>query len=331
MDTCSVRWRPGGGRGEFEFVPADSLLNRNITVDVQALGVRIPAEVRGVRAQGKPRLRKFDRNNSKKLHLPQLVMAVAGLPEPARSDRSGSVEFPLENKAFMVSAVEFDVVDKGESTIVLAPSRVSILHSDFEIQIGERLASMAGDLRAIGRVKARSPELAQAIQAHQAAIGSGINSNAIRKTADNLIHIKSSLFGMTNAGSALALIEAESHVDFKEEWEPVGREGRILTRLHVFKERDRRFVQQVRRRYQNQNGGVLKCEICERIPAEDYGAEAGERCIEAHHKVPIEQLQPDSTTRVADMAMVCACCHRVIHSKRPCLTIDEVKDLLDQQ
>lgn len=331
MDTCSVRWRPSGGRGEFESVPATALLNREITVAFPALEVRIPAEVRGERKHGKTRLRKFEQYNHSKFHLPQLVMAVAGLPEPARSEQSGSVEFPLENKAFVLSEIEFDVVDDQGSTIVLAPSRASILHSDFEIQIGERLASMAGDLRGIDRVNARSSELAQVLQEHAAAVRQGVNDTAIRKTADELIRVKSSLFGMTNAGSALALIEAEAQSDTEEEWEPTGREGRILTRLHVFKERDRRFVQQVRERYKNQHGGLLRCEVCGRIPAESYGPENGERCIEAHHKVPIEQLQPDSTTHLADMAMVCACCHRVIHSQRPCLSIEEVKGLLNGQ
>ena len=328
MNMCLVRWRPSGGRGEFEFVPADSLVNREITLDFPALGVRIPAEVRGLHAQGKPRLRKFEPGNRRKFHLPQLVMAVAGLPEPARSDQSDSVKFPLENKAFVVSEVAFDVIEDQGLSIVLAPSRASVLHSDFKIQIGERLASMARDLSAIDRVKARSAELAEAIRAHAAAIGDGVNSTAIRRTADDLIQVKSRLFGMTNAGSALALIEAETRSDTEEEWEPTGKEGRILTRLHVFKERDRKFVRQVRERYKNRNGGVLRCEVCSRIPVQSYGLEAGDRCIEAHHKVPIEQLQPDSTTRIADMAMVCACCHRVIHSKSPCLTIDEVKELL---
>jgi len=235
----------------------------------------------------------------------------------------------LENKAFVLSELEFDVVDDPGSIIVLAPSRASILHSGFEIQIDERLDSMADDLQAIDRVNARSPALAQALKAHAAVVRKGVNNTAIRKTADELIRVKLSLFGMTNAGSALALIEAEAHSDTGEEWEPTGREGRILTRLHIFKERDRRFVQQVRERYKTQHGGLLKCEVCGRIPAESYGPGSGDRCIEAHHKVPIEQLQPDSTTRLADMAMVCACCHRVIHSQRPCLTIEEVQGLLN--
>lgn len=49
--------------------------------------------------------------------------------------------------------------------------------------------------------------------------------------------------------------------------------------------------------------------------------------LEAHHKVPIEELQPDSITPVTEMAMVCATCHRVIHSAKPCLTIEQVRAL----
>ena len=48
--------------------------------------------------------------------------------------------------------------------------------------------------------------------------------------------------------------------------------------------------------------------------------------MEAHHKVPIEQLQPDSVTIVGDMAMLCASCHRVVHSEKPCLTVGGVNE-----
>ena len=52
--------------------------------------------------------------------------------------------------------------------------------------------------------------------------------------------------------------------------------------------------------------------------------------MEAHHKVPIEQLQPDSVTIVGDMAMLCASCHRVVHSEKPCLTVGGVGKLRDE-
>ena len=69
------------------------------------------------------------------------------------------------------------------------------------------------------------------------------------------------------------------------------------------------------------------CEVCDCVPVEVYGS-AGESCMEAHHKIPIEQLQPDSVTVVSDIAMVCASCHRMIHSQKPCLTINEMRELL---
>ena len=50
--------------------------------------------------------------------------------------------------------------------------------------------------------------------------------------------------------------------------------------------------------------------------------------MELHHKVPMEQLQPDSVTVIDDMAMICASCHRIVHSKKPCFTINEMKKLI---
>lgn len=308
-------------------MPADSLLDREISVDFEALGVRIPAEVRGEHAQGKPRLRKFEKNNRRKFHLPQLVMAVAGLPEPARSDRLHAVEFPLENKAFVIDEMDFDVVEDDGLRVVLAPLRVSVLHSDFQVQLSDRLDAMARDLEHIDAIRARSSELAEAILEHAAEVSKGVNSTEIRRTADRMIALKSTIFGFTNAGSATVLIETEAEPEVEAE-EVSAREGRLLTRLHVFKERDRRFARKVRDHYRRICGGRLVCEACRRVPVNEYGP-AGDRCMEAHHKVPIEQLQPDSITVVEEMAMVCANCHRVIHSQKPCLKIDEVRALLD--
>ncbi len=330
MATCSIRWRPSGGRGEFEFVPAESLRDRDIAVDFDALNLRIPSEVRGEHVQGKPRLRKFESNNRKKLHLPQLVMAVAGLPEPARSDRLGSVEFPLENKKFVMDRMDFDIIDDDGFSVVLAPLRVTILHSDFQIQLDDRLKSISKDLKAIDSVRKHSRILANALQAHFNALSRHENSNDIRKTADRMIRIKSNIFGMTNAGSAVQLLEADGRTPVEEEGNFVGIEGRLLMRIHVYKERDKQFAQLVRKHKKYLNGGRLICEACQSTPEDIYGPK-GENCMEAHHKIPVKQLQPDSITPPEEMAMVCANCHRVIHSRNPCLTIDEMRSLLGER
>ncbi|MBK1637172.1 HNH endonuclease [Rhodovulum adriaticum] len=326
MTTCEVHWRPSGGRGEFEFVPADSLMDRDVVVDFDQLGIRIDSEVYGKQAQGKPRLRKRAPNDRSKLHLPQLVMAVAGLHEPARSDKLGHVSFPLENKKFLVQQMDFDVLEDDGMTIVLAPLRASILHSKAQFQLDDSLAALAGDIANVAEIAARDPDLAAAITAHADAISTGVNTGELRRTADALIALKVKRFGPTNAGAVRVLLAAEDGPEVEAE-QIAGKEGRILTRLHTYKERDRKFAKQVRDHYRHVHGGKLRCEACGTVPVEVYG-NAGERAMEAHHTVPIEELQPDSVTLVEDMAMVCAGCHRVIHSQKPCLTIQEVRDLI---
>ena len=131
---------------------------------------------------------------------------------------------------------------------------------------------------------------------------------------------------MTNLASATKVEEINS-LPVEIAADITGKEGRLLVRMHVYKERDRQFAATAKKHYKTKNGGKLVCEACGLDPFKLYGAD-GERCIEAHHKIPIEELQPDSITRIDEMAMVCASCHRIIHSKKPCLTIDEVRKLI---
>ena len=257
--------------------------------------------------------------------MPQLVMAVAGLPEPARSDKGGPIQFPLENKRFVMDKMDFEIIEDDGISVVLAPLRVSVLRSEFRVNLGDRIDAIARDWSEIERIREHDPELAVAIDAHGLHIRKGVNSLAIRKTADKMIVLKSNLFGQTNAGSATTLIDAVAKSEVEAE-EIVGKEGRLLVRMHVYRERDRKFARMVRKYYKSEGGGRLVCHACGCIPIEVYGP-AGESCMEAHHKVPIEQLQPDSITVVSDMAMLCASCHRVVHSEKPCLTVDRVNEL----
>ena len=328
MESVSVRWRPSGGRGEFEYVPADSLEGRDINVLFEALNLTIPAEVRGVNvaSQGKPRLRKTEPSNRKKLHLPQLVMAVARLPEPRREDHHTPLVFPLENKSFVMDAMDFDIIEDDGITVTLAPLRVSILRTDFAVDLQDRFRAIADDISNAHTVAHNYPEIANAIASHASAIGAAVNSSQIRVAADNYIMVQADHFGMTNAGSATNLIKVESLPETDLEEEITGKEGRLLTRIHAYKERDRKFAAMAKKYYKAKNGGQLHCTACGLKPETIYD-DRGERCIEAHHKIPIEELQPDSIVRVDDMAMVCASCHRVIHSRKPCLTIAEVQAL----
>jgi hypothetical protein len=294
-----------------------------INVFFEPLDLTIPAEVMGVRAQGKPRLRKADSNNRQKLHLPRLVMAVARLPEPARQDKSPTVSFPLENRGFAMGDMDFDIFTDDGMTATLAPLRVSVLHTEVVIDLQDRFSAIKTDLEKLGPIAASHPELAGAVRAHGDLIMQGENTAAIRKAADRIIELQGEIFGMTNAGSASVLEEADSLPPADIEENVTGKEGRILTRIHAYRERDRKLVERAKKSFRSKNGGKLHCEACGLDPIEKYGVE-GERCIEAHHRTPIAELQPDSVTTVEDLAMVCASCHRIIHSRTPCLKIDDV-------
>ena len=59
--------------------------------------------------------------------------------------------------------------------------------------------------------------------------------------------------------------------------------------------------------------GRLRCERCGLDPAETYGPDIGDACIEVHHKLPVANMLPGHTTRLEDLMCVCANCHRIIH------------------
>lgn len=329
MATCSVTWRPSGGksatggRGEFEYVPSDSLEGRQINIFIEDLNLTIPAEVYGIKAQGKPRLRKNESNNRQKLHLPQLVMATARLPLPAREDLTHTVTFPLRSGSFVMDSMDFDIIDDDGVSATLAPLRVSIRnHSTYQIDLQDRFAAIGADMDSIEDIRAKHPDLASAIERHWQALEAEENSAEIQRAADEVNKIQETIFGLTNAASATKLEEAEAEPAVEEE-EVFGVEGRLLARIHVYKERDKGFALRVKRHYKAKNGGVLICEACGLDPVQMYGAD-GERCLEAHHRIPIEQLQPDSITRVDEMAVVCASCHRIIHSRKPCIPVEEL-------
>ncbi len=104
-------------------------------------------------------------------------------------------------------------------------------------------------------------------------------------------------------------------------------EGRLLTRIHVGRERNRKLVQSKRKQALKKHGKLL-CEICEFDFTVQYGSR-GEGFMECHHLKPVATLVDGQKTRLDDLALVCANCHRMIHRSRPWLSIEQVKELLN--
>lgn len=103
-----------------------------------------------------------------------------------------------------------------------------------------------------------------------------------------------------------ALLAAELQLDDDDTPYP---EGRILTAMHRRRERNPKLRQKLISRRKKQ--GALHCEMCKwgvSFPLPHYIPAA----LEAHHLVPLSAMDAQQT-RVDDLALLCANCHRLIH------------------
>ena len=133
-----------------------------------------------------------------------------------------------------------------------------------------------------------------------------------------------------NASAQLIMsaIEDDTIVNVAEDeaddtWED--QEGSIHTVYH--KRRERKDVKSKKIKAVLREGKAISCEACGFNFEKVYG-DRGRGFIECHHKKPVSEMAPGQTTKASDLALLCANCHRMVHSKRPWLTIEELKGLL---
>lgn len=108
---------------------------------------------------------------------------------------------------------------------------------------------------------------------------------------------------------------------------PAAEEGRMVTKLHTYRERDRRIVADAKKAFLRKHNRLF-CEVCNFDFSQRYGA-AGEGIIDVHHTKPVHTLTPGELTKASDLALLCANCHRVVHSRRKWLTLAEVRALIE--
>lgn len=119
---------------------------------------------------------------------------------------------------------------------------------------------------------------------------------------------------VASCGGALEAVEEE------------GTEGQILTRVHRMRERNRRLVDQKKKVTVRQYGRI-QCEVCDFDFRSVYG-ELGEHFIECHHTVPLSDYESPTVTKLTDLALLCANCHRMVHRRRPWLSLHELRSLV---
>lgn len=105
-------------------------------------------------------------------------------------------------------------------------------------------------------------------------------------------------------------------------------EGRLLLRRHRARERNKglrkKKIASVLRR-----GGSLACEACGFDFEEVYG-ERGAGYVECHHVVPLHEAG-EGETKLSDLALICANCHRMIHRRAPWPSPTELRAAIEDR
>ncbi|WP_336716283.1 HNH endonuclease [Arthrobacter sp. USHLN218] len=104
-------------------------------------------------------------------------------------------------------------------------------------------------------------------------------------------------------------------------------EGRLLLARHRRRERDPGLRRKKIEAHQK-NGQATVCEVCSFDFGTTYGSR-GKDYIEVHHVLPLH-VSGETRTKLGDLAMLCANCHRMIHRGRQWLTPAELKDLIER-
>jgi 5-methylcytosine-specific restriction enzyme A len=105
-------------------------------------------------------------------------------------------------------------------------------------------------------------------------------------------------------------------------------EGKIVTKLHKYRERNSKAVKSKKMAVLLKNGKLI-CEVCDFEFAKVYG-DIGRGFAECHHTVPVSELKPDQTIKLEDLSIVCSNCHTMIHISKPMTTIKQMREIVFQ-
>lgn len=107
------------------------------------------------------------------------------------------------------------------------------------------------------------------------------------------------------------------------------KEGKVLYKLHKLRERDQLIIQE-KKEMVFQEMGRLLCEACEFDFERTYGR-LGQKFIECHHTTPLASYAEERITRLKDLALVCANCHRMLHRDITSLSVPSLRSIVAER
>ncbi len=103
--------------------------------------------------------------------------------------------------------------------------------------------------------------------------------------------------------AGIEVVESENHVSDEDE---VFAEGKVVTETHKRRERNPNIRKKLLAKLSETNS--VKCEICGLVATHPIS----EAVFEAHHIIPLSE-STGKPTKLKDMALLCANCHRMVH------------------
>jgi predicted HNH restriction endonuclease len=98
-------------------------------------------------------------------------------------------------------------------------------------------------------------------------------------------------------------------------------EGRKKLVLHLTRERNPALVKS-----KKQSMSSWACEVCHF----DFNAAYGIDYCEAHHLVPLAQLDAEAETTLDMLVLLCANCHRIAHLRTPPYELSELRSMIER-
>ena len=143
-------------------------------------------------------------------------------------------------------------------------------------------------------------------------------------------HEKNSLWIQSLSPTQLTLEEEGAELEEKlldaAYEDPSVTEGKRKLVAHFRIERNRSIIQKKREQVMKTTGKLV-CECCGFDFSKYYGS-LGHGFCEVHHRVPLADLHGETDTKLSDLAIVCANCHRVLHRGSGAATVEELTGYL---
>jgi 5-methylcytosine-specific restriction enzyme A len=156
--------------------------------------------------------------------------------------------------------------------------------------------------------------------------GSHLEKEVWDNFSGNLVQPRNTADALIAGAKELSAADYEAYETVDEDFE--ADEGRILTAIHKRRERQPILIKKKKEEVKTQTG-TLRCEVCSFDFSASYGGH-GEGFAECHHGRPVSAMAPGEKTKLSDLHIVCANCHRMIHRQRPWLSIEQLCVIVDE-